>query len=109
MGMRAENETEPANDVGRTFSMRTETEFRPANDVGEPISMRFERETRPDSDVEESVALWGRLIVAFAVLMILVTGLDLGRAFVLTVAGAPMCALVTVLIQAVKKASGTRS
>jgi hypothetical protein len=104
MGMRADKETEPANEAGRPFSMRTETDFRPANDAGEPISMRFERETRPHSDVEESVALWGRLILAFAVLMVLVTGLDLGRAFVLTVAGTPVCALVTVLIQAVRKA-----
>jgi hypothetical protein len=66
--------------------------------------MRFDRETRPASEVEEFLALWAKVIVGFVMLVLLAVGLNLGRALVLAVAGAPMCALVTVLIQAVKKA-----
>jgi hypothetical protein len=84
--------------------MRADLKTRPANDVGEFPTMPREPETRPASDVEEFLSLWGKVIVAFVMLTLLAVGLDLGRAAVLTVAGTPMCALVTVLILALRKA-----
>ena len=84
--------------------MRADLKTRPANDVGESPIMPLEPETRPASDVEEFLSLWGKVIVAFVMLTLLAVGLDLGRAVVLAVAGTPMCALVTVLILALRKA-----
>ncbi len=83
--------------------MRADLRTRPANDVGESPTVPRESETRPASDVEEFLSLWGKVIVAFVMLTLLVVGLDLGRALVLAVAGTPMCALITVLILALRK------
>jgi hypothetical protein len=83
--------------------MRADLQTRPGNGAGKP-SMRRDPETRPASDVEDFLALWAKVIVGFIMLVLLAVGLDLGRVIVLAVAGAPMCALVTVLIQAIKKA-----
>jgi hypothetical protein len=83
--------------------MRADLQTRPANDVGETRSMRLEPETRPASDIEEFLSLLGKVIIAFVMLSLLAVGLDLGRVMVLAVAGTPMCALVTVLILAIKK------
>jgi hypothetical protein len=84
--------------------MRSDLQTKPANDAGESRSMPFERETRPASEVEEFLSLWAKVVVGFVMLSLLAVGLDLGRVLVLAVAGAPMCALLTVLIEAVRKA-----